>query len=77
MAGLQNGRGRSTVVNATEFEWRKPTGCETNACVETAEFGDHVYVRDSKEPDGPVLTFTREEWTAHVRGILAEAESNL
>jgi len=27
-----------------------------------------VQVKDSKNPDGPVLTFTRDEWLAFIRG---------
>jgi len=29
---------------------------------------DRVLVRDSKEPDGAVLTFTHSEWRAFVGG---------
>jgi hypothetical protein len=28
-----------------------------------------IGVRDSKEPDGPVLRFTRDEWLAFVDGL--------
>jgi hypothetical protein len=39
-------------------------------CVEIAELsGDQIGVRDSKDPDGPVLTFTRGEFRAFVRGV--------
>jgi Domain of unknown function (DUF397) len=33
--------------------------------------GDAVLVRDSKDPDGAVLTFTVEEWDAFQAGVLA------
>jgi hypothetical protein len=34
-------------------------------CVEVAELpGDSVGVRDSRDPGGPVLSFTRAEWAA-------------
>ncbi|SCL17941.1 protein of unknown function [Micromonospora pallida] len=33
-------------------------------CVECALLPDLVAVRDSKDPDGPVLTFTRPQWVA-------------
>lgn len=39
-------------------------------CVETAfTDGGAVYVRDSKNPDGPALRFTREEWAAFIGGV--------
>ena len=28
-----------------------------------------VILRDSKDPDGPVLTFTRTEWEAFLEGV--------
>jgi hypothetical protein len=31
--------------------------------------GDAVLVRDSKISDGPVLRFTRQEWTAFLAGV--------
>lgn len=33
-------------------------------CVQVRLADGAVQVRDSKDPDGPVLTFTRDEWTA-------------
>ena len=46
--------------------WRKSSysGCNGN-CVEVADLPAWVIaVRDSKDPDGPVLTFTPGEWQA-------------
>lgn len=40
--------------------WLK--GCESAHCVEVAKTGTDVLIRDSKDPLGPVLRFTREEW---------------
>ena len=38
-------------------------------CVEVAELpGDSVGVRNSREPSGSVLRFTREEWEAFLGG---------
>ncbi len=39
-------------------------------CVEVAHF-EGVAVRDSKDPEGPVLWYTRDEWTAFVMGVKA------
>ncbi|GAA1775457.1 DUF397 domain-containing protein [Actinomadura chokoriensis] len=43
--------------------WRKSShsgGGNDDACVELAELGDRVWVRDSKDPDGARLAFGRE-----------------
>ena len=38
-------------------------------CVEVAELpGDSVGIRDSRDPGGPVLRFTRGEWAAFLGG---------
>ena len=38
-------------------------------CLEVAELpGGSVGVRNSREPAGPVLSFTREEWDAFLGG---------
>ena len=43
--------------------WRKSSytgGGNDEACVELAELGERVWVRDSKDPDGKRLAFGRE-----------------
>jgi Domain of unknown function (DUF397) len=50
--------------------WRKSTRSNAQAnCVEVAETPDAVSVRDSKDPGGPVLIFTREQWRAFVEAV--------
>ena len=52
--------------------WRKSSrssGAGGTACVEVAELPDRVAMRDSKDPAGPVLVFTRTEWRALLGGI--------
>lgn len=45
--------------------WRKSSRSGANyGCVETARIAEHIGVRDSKNPGGPVLSFTRTEWAA-------------
>lgn len=39
-------------------------------CVEVSR-GDKVLVRNSKNPDGGTLTFTRAEWRVFVSGVKA------
>ena len=55
-----------------EARWVKSSASAANGnCVEVGIFGfvDGVMVRDSKDPDGPVLSFTREEWDAFLAGV--------
>jgi Domain of unknown function (DUF397) len=51
----------------TRAVWKKSTrsgnGNDAN-CVEVADLGHAVAVRDSKDPTGPVLVFTPKEWSA-------------
>ena len=49
--------------------WQRSRFCTDNACVEAAAFDGDILVRDSKDPDGPVLRFSREEWTSFLSGI--------
>jgi Domain of unknown function (DUF397) len=54
--------------------WRKSTfsGAPDKTCVEVASLTQGgVAVRDSKDPNGPVLVFTDAEWIAFVRAIRA------
>ena len=49
--------------------WRKSVKTQNSgACVEVARVGDTIGVRDSKDPDGPVLRFTVREFEAFLDG---------
>jgi hypothetical protein len=53
-------------------EWRKAAASSANgACVELAALPDGVAVRDSKDPQGPVLRFARGELAAFLDGAKA------
>ncbi|WP_117211823.1 DUF397 domain-containing protein [Allorhizocola rhizosphaerae] len=52
-----------------ETSWRKSTKCESSGCVEVAEAGQMILVRDSKNPHGPTLSFTRSSWRDFVAAI--------
>lgn len=55
-----------------ELVWKKSTFSEGGGeCVEVAMTQGGVLVRDSKNPGGPVLWFTRFEWIAFLYGVLA------
>lgn len=57
-------------VNLDGAAWRKSnrSGPYSDNCVEVAFVDVAVAVRDSKNPAGPVLLFTRGEWDAFVEG---------
>jgi hypothetical protein len=52
--------------------WRKSSysGANGGACVEVAADGPGVVaVRDSKDPDGPALTFSPADWSAFIASL--------
>jgi hypothetical protein len=52
-------------LDLTRARWRKSSYSGANgACVEVAGRPEAVAVRDSKDPAGPVLVFTRQAWAA-------------
>jgi hypothetical protein len=55
-------------VRASRVTWVKSSFSSTNGeCVEVARYDDGaVGVRDSKDPQGPSLAFTPEQWRAFV-----------
>jgi hypothetical protein len=51
-------------------QWRRSSySGNTGNCVEVAIKDSVVAVRDSKNPDGPKLTFTRQDWAAFIRRV--------
>jgi len=51
--------------------WRKPSRCASNECAEVGQDGTVVGVRDSQDPDGPVLTFSAAAWAAFLAQLNA------
>lgn len=56
------------MLDLSQAVWRKSPESFSGDCVEVAAAEDTVAVRDSKDPNGPVLAFSRSEWRAFVRG---------
>jgi hypothetical protein len=54
--------------------WRKSTRSGGNGgdCVEVADLSDAIYLRDSKDPAGPVLRIDRAPWQTFVAGVRGE-----
>jgi len=50
--------------------WRRSSrSTDTANCVEVAVAGSSVGVRDSKDPDGPVLVLPATSWTHFIAGV--------
>lgn len=56
-------------VQSGELVWRWATGCGGGTCVEVALIGDEVLVRDGKDPSGPILRYSLDEWAAFAEGV--------
>lgn len=50
--------------------WQKSSfsGGNQGACVEVAFAGEGILLRHSRNPSGPVLSFTHTEWLAFLTG---------
>jgi hypothetical protein len=50
--------------------WRRSSGCVGGDCVEVAPLpGGGVAFRNSHDPDGVTLRYTRAEWDAFTDGV--------
>jgi hypothetical protein len=50
-------------------DWTKSSySSESANCVQVRLDDGEIWVRDSKDPDGPVLKFTGAEWDAFIAG---------
>ncbi len=63
-------KGRSAQAGSDPC-WIKSSRSFANGdCVEVTDLPDGtIGVRDSKNPGGPILRFTREEWCAFLAGV--------
>ncbi|WP_199550881.1 DUF397 domain-containing protein [Streptomyces sp. N35] len=52
----------------TNAQWRKSSysGTSGGECVEVADLTPHIAIRDSKTPDGPVLTLPADSFARFV-----------
>jgi hypothetical protein len=52
--------------------WERGTFCSGSGdCVEVGMAADRVLVRDSADPGGGMLRFSRREWASFVAGVKA------
>ena len=53
----------------TTLIWKKSTRSNEGNCVEVATPPEAVMVRDTKDRQGPTLSFTADRWTGFVHAI--------
>ena len=62
----------STGPDLSRAVWKKSSYSGGNgSCVEVADLGEHVAVRDSKDRNGPKLVFSREVWEGFLQDVKA------
>jgi hypothetical protein len=50
--------------------WRKATASNaTGSCVELGAFDGGIAMRNSRDPNGPALLYTRDEIAAFIHGV--------
>ena len=67
MSSRQDGAGEAFSALA----WRRSRFCAQGECVEIAVREDRVLMRDSKTPYCQPLSYTKDEFSAFVRGVIA------
>ena len=62
-------------MDVTGAAWRKSSysGSNGGTCVEVGTAGLAVAVRDSKDPDGPLLAFAADTWKVFAERVKAGA----
>jgi predicted secreted Zn-dependent protease len=62
-------RARSKPPMLAELNWQVARECNGGSCIRVAPQGEQVVIGDTKNPDGPIPTYSRTEWHAFVDGI--------
>jgi hypothetical protein len=57
------------VQDHADRRWRKSTKCPSSDCLEVALGRPEVWVRDSKDRDGPTLSFAAPSWEAFISDV--------
>ncbi|MFJ6101841.1 DUF397 domain-containing protein [Streptomyces sp. NPDC092359] len=67
MSEIKNGVGAGTLPDA---RWTKAMASDgRDDCVELAQVGENIAMRNSRDPQGPALIFTRSELVAFFDGV--------
>jgi Domain of unknown function (DUF397) len=49
--------------------WRVARDCDAGTCIRVAPHKGMIVIGDTKNPDGPVLSYSHDEWLTFVKGI--------
>jgi predicted secreted Zn-dependent protease len=49
--------------------WRTALSCNGGACVQVASTENGILLGNTRQPTGPVISYTLDEWHAFVAGI--------
>ncbi len=55
--------------NYTNLTWRTARRCDGGTCVQVAVDKGMVLIRDSKNPNGSVLVYSRADWANFVGAV--------
>ncbi|GAA4781796.1 DUF397 domain-containing protein [Streptomyces ziwulingensis] len=66
MSSIFNGISAGELAGACWIKASRSDG--VGECVELAEVGENVALRNSRDPEGPALIFTRSELSAFIDG---------
>jgi Domain of unknown function (DUF397) len=68
-SGYSGGNGGNCVEVAEVWRKSSYSGSNGGDCIEVAPLPAAIAVRDSKDPDGPKLIFTPQDWAAFTAGL--------
>lgn len=49
--------------------WQRSSRCATSSCIEVTDDSHRIYIRDSKEMEGPLLEVSHDAWRAFVQFV--------
>jgi hypothetical protein len=56
--------------SSEQLAWQRSSRCGSSGCIEVAFAGEHVFIRDSKNPAQQPLRFRADEWAAFRDGVV-------
>lgn len=58
----------TNITNSTQNPWRIAKMSGDSNCVQVRFDNDMIVIGNSRFPDGPFLSYTKDEWTAFLDG---------
>jgi hypothetical protein len=59
-----------TSLPRPEYTWKVSSRCNNGSCVAVAPTPNgRIAVRDTKQADGPILSFSGDEWSAFIQQL--------